>query len=82
MQIRILFLGEFGARFGRDHTLDCTAPMTVGDLRRRLGDQVAGSAEILNRSDTRLVVDQTVVPDSASVGPGQEVAVLPIYSGG
>lgn len=82
MHIRILFLGEFGVRYGREHTLECREPLTVADLRRRIGEQVEGAAAILTRPDTRLVVDQTIVPDSASVGPGQEVAVLPIYSGG
>ena len=82
MQIRILFLGEFGVRYGREHMLACTDPLTVAELRRRLIDQVEGSAAILNRPDTRFVVDQTIVPDTAFAGPGQEVAVLPIYSGG
>lgn len=82
MQIRILFLGEFGARFGREHTLACMDSLTIAELRRRLIDQVEGSASILNRPDTRFAIDQTIVPDTAFAGPGQEVAVLPIYSGG
>lgn len=82
MEIRILFLGEFGARLGREHTFACTEPLTIADLRRRLGDQVEGAAAIMIRPDTRLVIDQTIVPDTALAGPGQEVAVLPIYSGG
>ncbi len=82
MQIRILFLGEFGGRFGREHRLTCTEPLSVAELRRRLIEQVEGSASVLNRPDTRFAIDQTIVPDTAFAGPGQEVAVLPIYSGG
>lgn len=82
MEIRILFLGELGARFGREHVLESTEVLTVQEVRRRLGDQVEGSAAVLTRPDVRLAVDQTVVPDTALVRPGQEVAVLPIYSGG
>ncbi len=82
MTIRILFLGEFGVRFGREHTLDCAEPLSVAELRGRIGAQVEGAGAVLARPDTRLAVDQTIVPDSARVGPGQEVAVLPIFSGG
>lgn len=82
MEIRILFLGELGARFGRDHVLESTEVLTVRELRRRLAEQVEGSAGVLTRPDVRLVVDQTVVTDTAAIRPGQEVAVLPIYSGG
>lgn len=82
MQIRILFLGEFGVRLGREHTLECTEPLTVAEIRRRISEQVEGAAAIMTRPDTRLAIDQTVVPDTAFAAPDQEVAVLPIYSGG
>ena len=82
MQIRILFLGEFGVRLGREHALECSGPLTVAELRRRIGDQVEGAAAIMARPDTRLAIDQTLVPDTAFAAPGQEVAILPIYSGG
>lgn len=82
MDIRILFLGELGARFGREHALEHTAGLTVGEVRRRLGERIEGAGPALSRPDVRLAVDQAVAPDSALVGPGQEVAVLPIFSGG
>ncbi len=82
MHIRILFLGEFGVRFGREHTLDCTGPLPVAELRRRISEQIDGAAAVMTRPDTRLAIDLTVVPDTAFAGPGQEVAILPIYSGG
>ena len=82
MDIRILFLGELGARFGREHVLEHTTGLTVGELRRRLGDRIDGAGPALSRPDVRLAVDQAVVPDSAAVRPGAEVAVLPIVSGG
>lgn len=82
MHIRLLFLGEFGVRFGREHALECAEPLTVADLRRRIGDKIEGAAAVMTRPDTRLAIDQTIVPDTAFARPGQEVAVLPIYSGG
>ena len=82
MHIRILFLGEFGVRLGREHALECSGPLTVAELRRRIGEQIEGAAAVMTRPDTRLVIDQTVVPDTAFARPGQEVAILPIYSGG
>lgn len=82
MHIRILFLGEFGVRFGREHALDCTGPLPVAELRRRICEQVEGAATVMTRPDTRLVIDQAIAPDTAFAGPGQEVAILPIYSGG
>lgn len=44
LEIRILFLGELGARFGREHVLESAEVLTVREVRRRLGDQVEGSA--------------------------------------
>lgn len=82
MHIQILFLGEFAGRFGREHVLECTEPMTLAEIRSRLTEQVEGAAAVLRRPDTRLVVDQTIAPDTTVVRPGQEVAVLPIFSGG
>ena len=82
MEIRILFLGELGERFGREHVLAATGELTVGEVRRQLGERIDGAGAALARPDVRLAVDQTVAPDSAPVRPGQEVAVLPVFSGG
>lgn len=82
MEIRILLLGDLGARFGREHVMESTGILTVRELRHRLIDQIEGSGPFLTRSGVRLAIDQTVVPDTAPVGPGQVVAILPIYSGG
>ncbi|MBF0664849.1 MAG: MoaD/ThiS family protein [Brevundimonas sp.] len=82
MDIRILLLGELGARFGREHALEFTEGLTVGDLRRRLIERLDGSGPALSGPAIRLAVDQTIVPETASLRPGQEVAVLPIFSGG
>jgi molybdopterin converting factor small subunit len=82
MAIRIVFLGDLGARFGRDHVLAAADGLTLAEVRRRLMDQVEGCAPYVTRPDIRLMVDQVIVPDEAPVAPGQEVAVLPIYSGG
>ncbi|MCV0416564.1 MAG: MoaD/ThiS family protein [Brevundimonas sp.] len=82
MDIRILLLGDLGARFGREHTLAFTEGLTVGELRRRLIEGIEGSEVALSGPAIRLAVDQVVVSEAAPVRPGQEVAVLPIFSGG
>ena len=82
MDIRILFLGELGDRFGREHVLAAADGLTVGEVRQRLIADIDGAGPALSRPDVRLAVDQAVMPDSAVVRAGQEVAVLPIFSGG
>ena len=82
MDIRITLLGELGARFGRDHTLELPEGLTAGDLRRRLIEQLDGAETVLSSPSVRLAVDQTIVADNAPLKSGQEVAFLPVYSGG
>lgn len=82
MDIRITLLGELGDRFGRDHRLEFSEGLTAGEVRRRLGERLDGAAAALSSPAIRLAVDQTVVPDHAAVRAGQEVAFLPVYSGG
>ncbi len=82
MDIQILLLGDLGARFGREHTLAFRDGMTVNELRRRLVERIEGSGPALSSPAIRFAVDQTVVPESTALSRGQEVAVLPIFSGG
>lgn len=82
MDIRIALLGELGARFGRDHRLEFSDGLTAGEVRRRLIERLDGSGPGLSSPTVRLAVDQVVVVDETPVKPGQEVAFLPVYSGG
>lgn len=83
MAIRIVFLGELGARLGREHELDGPeSGLTVAEIRRRLCETVEGACETLGRSDIRAALDHTLVADAARVRPGQELAFLPVFSGG
>ncbi len=82
MDIRITLLGELGARFGRDHTLEFSEGLTAGEVRRRLVERIDGAGPALSSPAIRLAVDQTIVADDASLSAGQEVAFLPVYSGG
>lgn len=82
MDIRIMLLGELGARFGRDHRLEFIEGLTAGQLRRRLIERLDGAGPALSSPAVRLAVDQTIVPDDAPLSPGQEVAFLPVCSGG
>lgn len=82
MDIRIFLLGDLGARFGREHRLEFSEGLTAGEVRHRLIERIEGSAAALSASGVRIAVDQTVVPDSTCLAPGQEVALLPVFSGG
>ena len=82
MDIRILLLGDLGARFGREHTLQFTEGLTVGELRRRLIERIDGSGPFLSGPAIRFAVDQVIVGETSPLSPGREVAVLPIFSGG
>lgn len=82
MDVRITLLGELGARFGRDHVLEFSEGLTAGEVRRVLAEQIDGAGPALSSPAIRLAVDQTIVADETLLGAGQEVAFLPVYSGG
>lgn len=82
MDIRILFMGHLAARFGREHVIDLEEGLTVRELRDRLVRHFPDAGPHLAQPDVRIAIDQTVALDTSVIGPGQEVAVLPIFSGG
>lgn len=77
----ILFFGRVADRLGRERSLDRLDAPTVGDLRRRLAE-ADPAADILLDPAVRASVDRKVVPDSAAIHPGQEIAFFPVFSGG
>lgn len=80
---RIFFFGRLGDQFGRELEIELPAAgCTVGELRARLGGRDPSAAEALLQPCVKACVDQAIVPDSALVRPGQEIAFLPPLSGG
>jgi molybdopterin synthase sulfur carrier subunit len=77
--MRILFFGRLGEAIGREIEIDPPAePCTVADLRA----QLAIAYPVLADRGVRGCVDRAIVPDTAPVRAGQEVAFMPPLSGG
>lgn len=80
---KVLFFGRLGDRFGREIEVDLPpAGCTVAELRTLLGGRDPSAGEALAQPCVKVCVDQAIVPDSAFVRPGQEIAFLPPLSGG
>lgn len=83
VNLTIRLFGELAERLGRELVLQLPpSGVRVGDLRRRLAETLGAAAEPLLRPNVRVCVDQVLAPDSAWVRPGQEVALMPTFSGG
>ena len=81
--VRVLFLGKLAELLGRQRSVAIPAAgCALGALRRRLCEGDEQAKEALMRSDVRAALDQVIMPDTAWVRPGCEVAFLPIFSGG
>jgi sulfur-carrier protein len=83
MSVRVLFFGSTAERLGaRERTVQ-VSPDGVGveELKRILaaGDETVRAAL---GPPTRVAIDQVVVGEDARARPGQEVAFLPVFSGG
>ncbi|HEY3811705.1 MAG TPA: MoaD/ThiS family protein [Caulobacteraceae bacterium] len=80
---RVLFFGRTADRLGRSREVEIPpAGLSVGALRKRLGEADAAAREALERPDVRASVDRVIADDAAMVAPGQEVAFFSIFSGG
>ena len=77
--MKILLFGRLAETIGR--AIDFDLPehgCTVAELRASL----AKCHEALAATGVRACIDQEIVPESARVLPGQEVAFVPPLSGG
>jgi molybdopterin converting factor small subunit len=77
--MKILFFGRLGETIGREIQVDVPAGgCTVAELRARLA-AVHGE---LGAGTVRACIDRQIVPETALVLPGHEVAFVPPLSGG
>lgn len=83
MSVQVVFLGSVADRFGvRGLTVEAPAPgLLLSELKARLADGDDALAAAL-APPVRAAVDQEIVAGDVRVRPGQEVAFLPVYSGG
>jgi len=80
---RILFFGRVAEQLGPECELDLPAQgATVTDIRRRLAERDAVSADALLRPDVRASVDRVVVGEEAVARLDQEIAFFSVFSGG
>jgi molybdopterin synthase sulfur carrier subunit len=81
--MRIGFFGRLGERIGREVDLDLPAEAcSVAELRLHLAQQFPAASADLASGSLRACVDETIVPDSHIVRPGQKVEFFPPLSGG
>ena len=77
--MKILFFGRLGETIGREIEVDLPADgCTVAALRERLAKEHRG----LDAASVRACIDRAMVPETAHILPGQEVAFVPPLSGG
>ena len=81
--MRIGFFGRLGERIGREVDLDLPADTcSVAALRLHLAQLFPVAAADLASGSLRACVDETIVPDTHIVRPGQKVEFFPPLSGG
>lgn len=81
--VRVLFFGSLAEVMGREQIVALPERgCSLSQLRRRIAGLAEGGRKALLRSDVRGSIDQVIVPDTARVHRGCEVAFLPIFSGG
>jgi molybdopterin converting factor small subunit len=81
--LAVLLFGPLGERFGRRiETSIPAAGLTVAALRRRLAERLGAGGEAVLSPAVRVCLDHTIAAEDAPVRPGQEIAVLPVFSGG
>lgn len=81
--VEVRFFGPLGEAFGRSVRVDVPAGgLTVSELRTRLSEQLGPLGEKVLSPAVRVCIDQAVSAERATVRPGQEVAFLPVFSGG
>lgn len=81
--MKIMFFGRLADSAGREVELDLPAEgCTVAELRRRLAGALPQAAGELAKPSIRACIDYEVAAETARVMPGQEIAFLPLLSGG
>lgn len=79
----VRLFGPLGDAFG--HTVRVAFPteqICVADLRRLLATTLGPAGEKVLSASVRICIDKVIAAEGARIRPGQEVAVLPVFSGG
>ena len=83
--VRLVFLGKFGdlAPAGLESVVLPQEVKTLADLKSWIARTEPGLGQAMEKTPTRLVVNQCVAQDlSRSLSDGDEIAFLPPMSGG
>ncbi len=76
------FYGSLAEAIGREVELEPCDGATVGDVRRMLFDRYPEATASLARGDVMACIDDQVVGDHVVLAAGQDLAFLPLLSGG
>ena len=81
MKVTVLLFGPAAAAVGaRQVTVETGARAEIADLRLAIRQQHTGLADSL--SSGRLAVNSAFVPESTTIDPDDEVALIAMVSGG
>ena len=81
--VKVVFYGRLADLMGREREAPLGgASATVGDLMRRMAADEADFAAALASMRVRYAVNDLMVTPEATVNAGDEIAVLPPFSGG
>lgn len=81
--MEILFFGRLGEQFGRKVEIDPPGESwTVAEIREALCSRSELFRGALSKPGVRACVDQAMAPEHLPVRRGQEVAFIPLLSGG
>lgn len=80
--LKIIFYGRLAEIMGRERMAPAGSAATVGALIEMLAKEDAEFRAALSGTRVRFAVNNTIAPESTPVKDGDEIAVLPPFSGG
>lgn len=81
--VKIVFYGPLSDVMGRVRSMELgSGPATVGTLIDRLSEGEAEFCSALARMPVKFAVNDAISPPDAIVKDGDEIAILPPFSGG
>ncbi len=80
--LRITFYGRLAEVMGRERMTPAASAATVGALIENLANEDAEFKAALAGTRVRFAVNNMIAPETQKVKDGDEVAVLPPFSGG
>lgn len=83
MQVKVSLYGKLGDLLGRQVGFDWSSTeSTVAELRKELAARFPAAASDLLSPRVRACVNDAIVQDHATIGLGDDIALLPPVSGG